>query len=92
MAEDLYDDGAGMEEPGAVAPEAAPEPEKDSEGGAATSLLPKDFFGGKELKPGVRCEVEVARVTDGQVLVKKVPESEYKASPEPESMMDAMMD
>lgn len=85
---DLYDD----------APEGNPGPSKsDKSEGAATALLPKDFFGDKTLEPGTRCEVEVSRVLDDQVQVTKVPESEYKGEepddmPAPsESEMDAMM-
>lgn len=84
MAQDLYDDGAGMESPGAVDSQ---EP-KPSENGEATALIDKAFFGDKELKPGVRCEIEVQKVMDGQVLATKVPESEYKEATEPSAARD----
>lgn len=69
------------------------EPRKDK--GEATELLRRSFFGDKELKPGTRCEVEVVRVMDEQVSVKKVPESEYRDEDEElteDSEIEQMMD
>jgi hypothetical protein len=66
------DDGGGVA--AAAEPAAAG---KESEEGAPDTLLPKSFFGGEELKPGMRCEVEIVRVMPDQVMVKKVAESEY---------------
>lgn len=87
MADDnLYEDGGETT------------PKKGNDDGGATALLDKTFFGDKELKPGVRCEVEITRVMDDQVMVKKVPESEYKSStdtegeiPEPDAEMESLM-
>ena len=84
MAEDLYDDGGGSDSATIESPAEKPSEKKE---GAATGLLSKDFFGGKELKPGTRCEIEVDRILDDQVMVRKVPESDY-SKPE-ESMMPA---
>lgn len=93
MPNDLYDDGGVAEEPAAASP---PEKESSNDEGAAEALLPKEFFGGKELKPGSRCEIEIVRVTDDQVIARKVPESEYRdtedETPAPESAMSDMMD
>lgn len=70
---------------------------KDS--GAATAVLPKDFFGDKTLEAGKRCEVEIQKIMDDQVLVSKVPDSEYKDKESgeppdtaPESSSEDMMD
>lgn len=75
MPEDMYDDGGdtAVETPPA---ETEKEESTDKEG-AATATLPREFFGDKTLEPGKRCEVEIQRVMDDQVLVSKVPESEY---------------
>lgn len=77
MPDDIYDD-AGMSE---SAPEKA-EPESNSSG-SPEELLSRSFFGDKELEIGKRCEVEIVKLMPDQVLVKKVPDSEYKEKPEP---------
>jgi len=63
MTEDNYDD-APDEGESAEAP--ASEEAEDS----PTALLPKEFFAGKDLKPGTRCEIEVVSVQDDSVQVK----------------------
>lgn len=75
---DLYDDS----------PESAAEGEPQSESGdSSTSILPKQFFQGKDLQPGGRCEVEIKRVHDDSVEVAYVPESSTEATvPEEEAM------
>lgn len=67
---DLYSDAA----PDTAAPPAE-EPQEPQEGdeaedsGAATALLPTNFFEG-DVKPGDTCTVTVVRVHDNQVEVK----------------------
>lgn len=92
MGDDLYDDGGGMNSP---AVSENPSEQSEESDGAPESLLPKSFFGDKELEPGKRCEVEIVRVEEDQVLVKKVPESEYSSNEEeapPRGEMESMMD
>lgn len=51
----LYDDSD--------APAAAPaESEGEENASSQTAILPKSLFGGRELKPGDKCDVEVVRV------------------------------
>jgi Zn-finger nucleic acid-binding protein len=45
-------------------------------------VLPKSFFGDKELEPGSRCEVEIVRVNEDDVEVKYVPHSEGEENDE----------
>jgi hypothetical protein len=61
MANQDYYGDAGGGSPAATAPK--PGDEEDSSGGQ-TALLPKSIFGGKELKPGDKVEVTVARVRE----------------------------
>lgn len=65
--------------------------ESKTDKGAATALLPKDFFGDKELKPGTRCEIEVTRVLEDQIEAKKVPQSEYRKGEGKHKMPDGSM-
>lgn len=69
---DLYSDGQS---------EAPAETKDDS--GSNDSLLPKEFFQGKELEVGSRCEVEITRVLSDQVLVKYVPHTEDESGVAP---------
>lgn len=63
--------------------EAAPPSEKEQMDGdkemqddGSTSLLPKSFFGGKDLEPGKECKVQVVAVHGDDVEVKYVPHDE----------------
>lgn len=47
-----------------------------------TALIPTEFFGDKELKPGVECKVRIDRVLEGQVQVSYVPHEEDEEYPE----------
>lgn len=91
--EDYYSDGG---ETGADAGnESTPESSKiDTE--TQTALLPKAFFGDKELKPGVKCEVEIKEIYEGDVMVAYVPHGEGKPdeseTPENEDEMASMME
>jgi hypothetical protein len=49
-------------------PAAAPDESEDSES-QSTALLPKSFFGGKELKPGAQCRIRIKQVMEDQVAV-----------------------
>jgi len=87
---DLYDDGAGTDNPGTAS-------EKSDDEGSNTALLPKDFFpSGKPLEPGNTCKVRVEKVLDDQVLVAYEKSDESKDTEEVEeaeveSPMDEMM-
>lgn len=80
MADDLYEDGD----------EASPAKSKDE--GAATALLPKDFFP-ETPEVGKICKVRVERLTDEQAVVSYV-KDEKKSEPEeaPEMETDAEME
>lgn len=81
VMDDPYSDGESTEvEEVETKEEPAPET-KPKDDGAATELLSKSFFGDKELKPGTRCEIEIVKVTDSQVIAKKVAESDYDDEP-----------
>jgi hypothetical protein len=73
-----YDDGDGGGDS-----QAQPNPGADpkDEGGEQTPLLPKSAFGGKEPKPGDRCEFEVVTVHEDEVAVKYVPGEESEDKP-----------
>lgn len=49
---------------------------KSEEKASKTALIPNEFFGDKELKPGTECKVRIERVLDGQVQVSYVPHEE----------------
>lgn len=87
VLEDPYSDGESPEpesEEKESKEEAAPET-KPKDDGAATELLSKKFFGDKVPKVGDRCELEVVRVTESQVIAKKVAESDYDDEPDKEA-------
>lgn len=86
--DDLYSDDA---EP-SPAPE---EPREESEDSAqSTALLPKNFFQGKDLEAGKRCEVEIISEHEDEVEVRYVKHGGGKDSeePEPENAMTAMLE
>ena len=62
----LYDDGAGE------ASEARPPADGDpgDEAKASTGLLPKSLFGGRDLKPGDKCDIEIVSVHEDEYEVK----------------------
>lgn len=64
-----------------VQSEAPAETKDDS--GSNTALLPKEFFSGKELEVGGRCEIEIVRVMDDQVLAKYLPHTEDESEVDP---------
>lgn len=68
MADDYMSDGGEFE--------AAPEAEPAEPKGTKTTLIPIDFFEGKNLEPGTTCEVKIAKVHDDQVEVEYVPHAE----------------
>lgn len=71
MAEDYMSDGGEFE--------AAPEAEPAESKGTKTTLIPIDFFEGKELEPGTTCEVRITKVHDDQAEVEYVPHTEEEA-------------
>ena len=81
-------------------PASAPAETGTGEEGGSTSVLPVDFFQGKVLEPGARCEVEVVRVHDDAVEVKYIPHEETEpvaeepmvSAPPADSEMAAMME
>jgi hypothetical protein len=50
--------------------------EKDE---SQTALLPKSFFGSKDLKPGHKCTVEIVRLFEDEAEVKYLPESKEES-------------
>lgn len=69
--DDNYGDAAMPE--AASADTAAPQEAGDS---ASTGLLPREFFQGKDLTPGTKCEIEVVKVHDDQAEVRYMPHEE----------------
>lgn len=79
--DDLYSDS-----------ESPPEAKDDS--GSNEALLPKEFFEGKPLEVGGRCEIEIVRVMDDQVLAKYRPHTDdqpRKSEDETAQPVDAEM-
>lgn len=72
MQSDLYDDRP-QDSP---KPDAAADEKREHQDDQQTGMLPKTFFGGKDLTPGTRCEVEIEQVMDDEVHVRYVPHSE----------------
>jgi hypothetical protein len=65
-SEDLYSDNT----PNAPAAEA---PEQKPDEASETALVPKSFFGGKDLTPGRECKIRIEQVMEDQVAVSYVP-------------------
>jgi len=69
-------------------PEAAPggneQPPRQEDTKPSTGLLPKEFFGGKEVKPGDECMGRVAAVHEDEVSVEYLGDEEDKEKEEPE--------
>jgi nitrate reductase beta subunit len=101
MAQDFYDTEEASETAVAVAPgeeevveetaeETVAEDEPLDESESPVEVVSKSFFMGKPVKPGYRCEVEVTKVDEDSVLIKKISDSEK--SEDGENMMgDEMM-
>ena len=66
--EDNYDDSP-TPPPAATKEAGAPKDGGDDDDGGKTSILPRSFFGGKDLKPGDKCEVTVSAVHENDVEV-----------------------
>jgi hypothetical protein len=69
MADDLYSDA-----PDAAPSEPVPADKPADDKGDQTSILPKSFFGGGDLKPGDRCTIEIVSLQPDQAMVKYVSE------------------
>lgn len=67
--EDYYSDNAPTDQ-------AAPAKPDEN---APTALIPKSFFGGKNLMPGKECEIRVEQVMEDQVSVSYVSDSEEES-------------
>lgn len=70
----MYEDAADP------APPPTPKPESSGAGqgeeGEQTGLLPKSFFGSKDLTPGNQCKVEIIKSYDDEVAVRYVSHSD----------------
>lgn len=92
----LYEDSSDSADPldstdtGADKSEMSDEPQ--------TALLPKNFFGGKDLEPGRECKVKIKKVYDDEVQVEYVAhgtnddEGASDSAPEDREMSEAMED
>ena len=56
-----------------------------------TALIPTEFFGDKDLKPGTECKVRIERVLDGQVQVSYVEHDEEEPEMGEEEQGDSEM-
>lgn len=70
MAEDYMSDGGEA----ATAPEA-----ENAESTTKTTLIPIDFFEGKDLEPGTECKIRITKVHDDQVEAEYVPHREEES-------------
>lgn len=61
-------------------------PDSDSN----TSLLPKSFFGGKDLEVGKTCKVRITHVYEDEVEVEYVSDEKKEEASEVDSKIDAM--
>jgi hypothetical protein len=77
--EDYYSDSA---------PSAQAAPAKPDEN-APTALIPKSFFGGKDLTPGKECTIRVEQVMEDQVAVSYVQHREEESERDEE--MEGLM-
>lgn len=86
--DDLYSDDA---EPSPAPQESG---EKSEDSAQSTALLPKNFFQGKNLGPGKKCEVEIVSEHEDEVEVRYVKHGGKKESEEPEleNAMTAMLE
>jgi len=96
MPDDYYSDGDGGGSPSAPAPESGGDGEAPND---QTALVPKAVFGGKELKPGDKCDIEVVRVHEDAYEVQGCEggaEHEYSQppaeAPAPDGSMASMME
>lgn len=86
MNPSLYDDAPEGPDSAQGSEQDGP-PKKPQDAKSATALVPKEFFEGKDLKPGDRCEVEIAAIHDEEVSLKYVgdhEEEERSEETEPE--------
>jgi hypothetical protein len=70
-----------------------PEDKSQADEESDTGLLPKSFFGDKELKPGNRCTVEIVRCYEDECEVKYVKHGDAKTEPDEDdahSKLEAM--
>jgi len=70
----LYGDDTEAPPPAPPADQ-APDEATRTQDDAQTAVLPKDFFQGKDLKPGGECKVRIEQVMDDEVAVTYVPHS-----------------
>lgn len=84
MNPSLYDDAPEGPQTAPGGERGAP-PKKPQDAKSATALVPKEFFEGKELKPGDRCEVEIAAIHDEEVSLKYVGHDQEEEREEPDS-------
>ena len=94
---DNYDDS-----PAPPATDGADQPEgQDADKDGQTSILPKSFFSGKDLKPGDKCDVTVVRIHENDVEVapcedkgeeEQPPPGEEPEPAAPPSAMSSMLD
>jgi len=84
MAEDYFADAEEME---------APVEETKDASETKTALLPKNFFGSKELEIGGECSVKIVKIMDDEVQV-EYQRKEEEVEPEDEPMAEelAMME
>lgn len=70
--------------------DASPDKPKEDDAGN-TALLPKDFFEGKDIKPGQQYYVEVVRLYENEVEVKYPHEvKEERATAEADDALESM--
>lgn len=82
MADPNYP-GADDEPSPSETPDTPDNPKEDKD--ENTALLPKDFFGDKELKPGNQCTIEIVRSYEDEVEVRYVKHEDESKEPEEES-------
>lgn len=81
MQEDLYNDS-----PDKPSGDAGDKPQSNEAGdGSETSILPKSFFSGKDLKPGDKCDVEIVAIHDNDVEVRGCDSSDTESDNEDSS-------
>lgn len=92
MADDYYEDGGSEGQPAEVG-------KPDSDHGQ-TCLVPKSLFGGKDVEPGMKCDIEVVAVHGDEVQVKgcgygekpEAPEEGGEKAPVPSGMESMLQD
>ena len=81
--QDPYADAAPAAPSGPPDQETQPEDTDEASADSQTAEIPKNAFGGKDIKPGDRCTFEAVRVNEDSILVKYASEDKEETAEAP---------